>query len=83
MPKCKKGKCLIEGCELKVVYARGLCLSHYKLIGRLVKDGKRKWEEFERVGMALHSRRGKYSEQKIILETMMIKKGLLKERSLN
>ena len=80
MSKCKKGECLIEGCELKVVYARGLCPSHYKLIRRLVKDGKRKWEEFERVGMALHSKRGNYSEQKVILETMMIKKGLLKER---
>ena len=48
-------KCLIEGCENKIdVYScRGLCHYHYSMIRKLVREKKRTWEEFEKVGMSL------------------------------
>ena len=72
MPK-EKRKCLIDGCKNKFYYSRGLCISHYAMILRLVRSKKRKWEEFEKVGMAIPS---KSIESRTILNEMLVKKGL-------
>ena len=70
--RLKKGKCLIEECPARdKIFARGLCVNHYQIIQILVKAGKRTWEEFEKYGMALPSKRGKFLSS---LEKMLAKK---------
>jgi len=76
MTACKKEKCLIEGCPNEKIYARGLCPSHYQMIRKLVKDGKRSWEEFEKVGMSLRSEKGKNAPQRKRFEAMAVKNNL-------
>lgn len=67
-------KCLIEECENKRIYSRGLCLSHYHMTQRLVNQKKRTWEEFEKVGMALKAQRGRTSKQSKLFVRMLKKK---------
>lgn len=49
----KKGKCLVGYC-LKQQQVRGLCLSHYNYLTKLVKRGKAPtWKELEKQGKCL------------------------------
>ena len=74
--KCKNGKCLIGSCKITKIYSRGLCSTHYKMISRLVRAGKRTWEEFIEVGMAKRGERGRNTQQSFLLKEMMKKKNL-------
>lgn len=71
--KYKKGKCLIDDCPTDKIYARGICISHYNMIRRLVQLKKRTWEEFEKYKMVLPSERSRYSYKKELLEKMWAK----------
>ena len=70
-------KCLIEGCPDKTnskFSGRGLCNNHYIMISKLVKNKKRTWEEFERVGMALEATRGRNTKKTRLFRKMMKEK---------
>ena len=74
MNKYKNGQCLIDGCPTNKFYARGICLSHYGMIRRLVKLKRRTWEEFEKYGMVLPSQHGQYSLRAELFKKMWEKK---------
>lgn len=74
-PKLKKGRCLIEGCPHKnKIYARGLCLYHYRIMGKTVRQGKHTWEEFEEHGMSNKPHFGRRSYLVELFEKMLAKK---------
>lgn len=75
MPKkTKLGRCLIEGCPSERTYARGLCSTHYQMIGKMVQEKKRTWEEFINVGMAREAIKGHTCKQALLLKKVMAKK---------
>ena len=76
MTACKKGKCLIEGCLNKKIYARGLCLTHYHMIRKLVKDKETSWKKCEKLGMSLRPKIGKNTPQRKRFEAMAAKNNL-------
>ena len=44
--------CLLPECE-RSVYARGICISHYNTVCRLVKSERATWEGLEEKGKVL------------------------------
>ena len=44
--------CLLPTCE-REVYSRGLCISHYNTVCRLISEGRSTWLELEKLGKAL------------------------------
>ena len=74
--KLKVKKCLIEGCKNHIdkYSSRGLCHYHYLMVGALVKNKKRTWKEFEDVGMALKSIKGRNSFNSVLFRKMINKK---------
>ena len=83
MARCKKGKCLIEGCPVEKIYSRGLCPTHYRMIRRLVLLNRRTWDEFVKVGMAYIPQRGRSAiQQWTLLNKMMKKRGIITNTTL-
>jgi len=72
----KKEKCLIEGCN-NIEASRGVCTSHYYIMGRAIKRGNHSWEEFEEYEMSRPKGHRNWKNQKLFLE-MLKKKSSLK-----
>ena len=47
-----KNHCIFPGCK-KPRHSRGLCLSHYGMLARLIREHKMTWEEAEKNGKCL------------------------------
>ena len=55
--------CIFPECKTEKVYARGICTAHYNLMQKVVYKKTRTWEDFEKAGYCLISKRGKTTEQ--------------------